>query len=64
MGKGGEGRGGKENRNTTLCEPVKQTPKQSRKYILVQQVRNMWCQDRASNRMQLRCFKAQALRPN
>lgn len=47
-----------------LQEPLKETPERPRKYIPVKQMRNMCCQDKAANMMQLNCSRAQALRPN
>lgn len=53
-----------KNRDTMLQEPLKETPERPRKYIPVKQMRNMCCQDKAANMMQLNCSRAQALRPN
>lgn len=47
-----------------LHEPLMQTPKWSRKYIPVQQISNVYCQNRAANMMHLRCSTAWALKPN
>lgn len=53
-----------ENRNRMLHESLMQTPVRSRKYTLIHEMRNVCCQDRAANMMQLRCSRAQALRPS